>query len=573
MARQSRFVRALVAAILLGVLELAAIVTVDVTLNGAAQAQRYRRGGFGFFDSLFGGSDSGPGYGNYGPYGPYGPPERRSAPAAPAAESPRPPTPRKTDITPSTVVMVMGDGLADWLAYGLEEAFADSPEIGVVRKTKQYSGLIRYDAKSDLDWWHVAKDFVSGERVDYVVMMLGVEDRRSIREADSKKSDDAKADKTNSDNANSDKADTSTKPDDENGQDLIAPEAKRGGRGTAEFRTEEWEQIYTKRIDETIAAMKSKGVPVLWVGLPSIRGTRSTADASYLNELYRARAEKAGIVYVDIWDGFVDENGKFTYFGPDFEGQNRRLRAADGVNFTKNGARKLAHYVERELRRFMSNRSAPIAVPSQGPQGPVLSNSPAARPVAGPVVPLTGAVKGGDELLGGNSVRPALSDPVATQVLVKGEPVAPVSGRADDFHWRPEGGSAAVAPSQAPAAAPEIRVIRPAPKPSANEDNPAAHPAAAPRPAPHEANREPAPKIEPKHDRALPPAGPQRSAKPTAAKPETAAPKTAKPAVKPQPAPPADTRTVERSGPPRPPASIPQQRAPRRDDGFFGLFR
>jgi hypothetical protein len=67
----------------------------------------------------------------------------------------------------------------------------------------------------------------------------------------------------------------------------------------------------------------------------------------------------------------------------------------------------------------------------------------------------------------------------------------------------------------------------------------------------------------------LPPAGPQRSAKPTAAKPETAAPKAAKPAVKP----PADARTVERSGPPRPPASIPQQRAPRRDDGFFGLFR
>ena len=28
---------------------------------------------------------------------------------------------------------------------------------------------------------------------------------------------------------------------------------------------------------------------------------------SYLDELYRARADKAGITYVDIWDGFVDE--------------------------------------------------------------------------------------------------------------------------------------------------------------------------------------------------------------------------------------------------------------------------
>ena len=582
MARQSRFVRALAAAIFLGLLELAAVVTVDVTLNGAAQAQRYRRGGFGFLDSLFGGSDTGPGYGNYGP------PERRSAPAAPPTESARPPPPRKTDTTPTTVVMVMGDGLADWLAYGLEDAFADSPEIGVVRKTRQYSGLIRYEAKSDLDWWHVARDFVSSERVDYVVMMLGVEDRRSIREADSKKSDDAKpdkakpdkakTDKANPDGANSDRPDSAAKADDENGQDLIAPETKRGARGTAEFRTEEWEQIYTKRIDETIAAMKSKGVPVLWVGLPSIRGTRSTADASYLNELYRARAEKAGIVYVDIWDGFVDENGKFTYFGPDFEGQNRRLRASDGVNFTKNGARKLAHYVERELRRFMSNHTAPIAMPSQGPQGPALSSSPAARPVAGPVVPLTGAVTGGDELLGGNSVRPAHADPVATQVLVKGEPVTPVPGRADDFRWRSEGGtgSAPAAPSQPAAAPSEIRVIHPAPQAPASAASPAHPGATPPKSPPHEANREPAPKIEPKHDKTVPPAGPQRSAKPTSLKPETST-KTAKPATKPaarpQPAPPADTRTVERSGPPRPPASIPQQRAPRRDDGLFGLFR
>ena len=74
-----------------------------------------------------------------------------------------------------------------------------------------------------------------------------------------------------------------------------------------EFRTDQWAKIYSKRIDETIAALKSKGVPVFWVGLPSIRGTKSTADAVYLNDLYRARAEKAGAVYIDVWDGFVDE--------------------------------------------------------------------------------------------------------------------------------------------------------------------------------------------------------------------------------------------------------------------------
>ena len=175
-------------------------------------------------------------------------------------------------------------------------------------------------------------------------------------------------------------------------------------------------------------------MPVFWVGLPSIRGTRSTADVVYLNDLYRARAEKAGAVYIDVWDGFIDEAGKYTNFGPDYEGQMRRLRSSDGVYFTKFGARKLAHYVERELRRYMSNRG-PVALPS-GPMGPVPADGmPAARPLAGPVVPLTMTSSGSDELLGGAGIASARADATAVGVLVKGDAVAAPSGRADDFWW------------------------------------------------------------------------------------------------------------------------------------------
>ncbi len=112
-------------------------------------------------------------------------------------------------------------------------------------------------------------------------------------------------------------------------------------------------------------------MPVFWVGLPSIRGTKSTADAVYLNDLYpRARRTRRRRIYIDVWDGFVDESGKYSSYGPDYEGQTRRLRAGDGVYFTKSGARKLAHYVEREIRRYMSNRALPVALPS-GPLAPV----------------------------------------------------------------------------------------------------------------------------------------------------------------------------------------------------------
>ncbi len=109
-------------------------------------------------------------------------------------------------------------------------------------------------------------------------------------------------------------------------------------------------------------------MPVFWVGLPSIRGPKSTSDMQYLNDLYRARAEKAGISYIDVWDGFVDDGGRFTLQGPDFEGQIRRLRAGDGVHFTKAGARKLAHYVEREIRRVLTPGAELVALPSSEPQ-------------------------------------------------------------------------------------------------------------------------------------------------------------------------------------------------------------
>ena len=68
--------------------------------------------------------------------------------------------------------------------------------------------------------------------------------------------------------------------------------------------------------------------PAIWVGLPSQRGPKATVDSPYLNELYRSRAERAGIIYVDVWDGFVDEAGKFSPQGPDYQGQIRRLRTS-----------------------------------------------------------------------------------------------------------------------------------------------------------------------------------------------------------------------------------------------------
>jgi uncharacterized protein len=60
-----------------------------------------------------------------------------------------PATPRKDAVVK---IAVMGDANADWLAYGLENAYADNPEIGIVRKHRTDSGLISYEARRDTDW-------------------------------------------------------------------------------------------------------------------------------------------------------------------------------------------------------------------------------------------------------------------------------------------------------------------------------------------------------------------------------------------------------------------------------------
>jgi len=376
------------------------------------------------------------------------------------------PPPEKRDNAPERYVVVLGDGMADWLAYGLEDAYAEQPDMGVSRRIKTNSGLIKYQPKGEpADWAAAAKGILAAERADAIVIMLGLNDRLPLREPiveKTDKPDDKKTDKTKKDakakgsdgkpDAKSDsKPETSAKADDKpadtdlpqdeadnDAPPVAAPEkTARSPNGIYEFRDDRWVELYAKKIEEMIAVAKSKGVPVLWVGLPAVRGPKGTADALFLDSLFRDAAGKAGITYVDVWDGFVDEAGRFLQKGPDFEGQIRQLRSYDGVYFTKAGARKLAHYVEREIARLLAGRSAPLELPSEPatPDANAVPGQPAPRPVAGPILPLVASSVGTDQLLGGPGSRPAAVDALAARTLVKGEALSPPAGRADDFVW------------------------------------------------------------------------------------------------------------------------------------------
>ncbi|MGY3342307.1 MULTISPECIES: SGNH/GDSL hydrolase family protein [unclassified Bradyrhizobium] len=464
----------------------------------------------------------------------FAPFQQQQQPQAPRQDFSRAPAPAKRETVADKNVLVIGDAMADWLAYGLEDAYAEQPDMGVIRKHRTTSGLIKYQPKGEpSDWAAAAKGILETEKPDVIVVMLGLNDRIAIREtvdksdkpADKKndkgargkpqgkgdakpgdaKSDVAKSDTAKSDTAKSDTtaaddkaaADPDLPQDDADNADapVAAPEkTARNPNGVYEFRDDHWVELYSKKIEELANVLKAKGVPVLWVGLPAIRGPKGTADMLFLDSLYREGAAKAGITYVDVWDGFVDEAGRFLQKGPDFEGQIRQLRSYDGVYFTRPGARKLAHYVEREITRLLAGRSGPIALPSEPatPDTNAEPGKPAPRPLAGPIVPLVAASISTDQLLGGPGTRPAAVDALAARTLVKGEPLAAPAGRADDYAWprrevgreqakgdtpmaatTPDGGAAAAVAPGTPAA------IAPPKPPAAKKPAPPQQPAQA----------------------------------------------------------------------------------------------
>lgn len=196
---------------------------------------------------------------------------------------------------------MIGDTMAQQLAQGLAEAFfTEHPEVAVIKKVRAASGHVRQDF---YNWVTEAGNIVANDRATAFVVMLGVNDRQQLRDE----------------------------------------------KGFHDFRSDRWREIYAKRIDDFLAKLKEKNTPIYVVGMPAVSLQRGSADMQYVNEILRERVARAGVRYVDIWEGFVDEQGQFASTGPAMDGQMRRLRAGDGVHFTRFGSRKLAHFVERDL--------------------------------------------------------------------------------------------------------------------------------------------------------------------------------------------------------------------------------
>src|SRR5882757_6679298 len=175
-----------------------------IGIAGPASAQFFNFGGFGGPPQRQAPQRGGGWFG-----GDFFQPFQQQTPQAPRQDFSRAPAPTKRDTVPERNVLVLGDSMADWLAYGLEDVYAEQPDMGVIRKHKSGSGLIKYQPKGEpADWAAAAKGILATEKADAIVVMLGLNDRVPMREPAVDKPADKKGDKKD------DKKDARAKPGD-----------------------------------------------------------------------------------------------------------------------------------------------------------------------------------------------------------------------------------------------------------------------------------------------------------------------------------------------------------------------
>ena len=209
-----------------------------------------------------------------------------------------------------------GDPFAEGLLGGLVKSFAGDERLQISRKHRPLAGLARAEFDDEMkaeeanrDTYHIG------------VIMIGFWDRIHMRVS---------------------------------------------ARDRVILGSSEWREEYGKRIDRLIKTLKRKGIALYWVGLPIMRRNEVNEATLVMNDIAREKAYLNGIKFIDIQAHFADEAGNYAPYGPDITGKQRLLREADGILFTAAGNRKLALFVEQEIKRDLNQAKNERAIPLAG---------------------------------------------------------------------------------------------------------------------------------------------------------------------------------------------------------------
>lgn len=276
-------------------------------------------------------------------------------------------------------VTIVGDTFAQGLLAGLLEGFGTDTRLNIQKVVRGVDGMMsgEFDVKM-----RELEDGLTLDKANVVIVMVGEDDRVPLKSSSGRK------------------------------VPIMSPE---------------WRLEYARRLDRMMKAVKIKNAGVYWVGLPILARADAAAQAEGMNEVMRERANLNGFRYVDVYSGFADEAGLYSAYGPDLTGKVRVLRGGDGVHFTEAGNQKLAHFVEKELRRDLNQAKSERSIPLLGAEPEQAKINPD-NAVKVPAPSSPAAVEGAAQAPPPKPVIPAAADPSGDQKADNGKVVLKVVG-------------------------------------------------------------------------------------------------------------------------------------------------
>lgn len=218
--------------------------------------------------------------------------------AAPAAALP-PAKPAIEKAEGATRLAVFGDSMAVDMAKALERLFGEDPNIIIISQGVGSSGFVRDDF---FDWNKTIAEQIALDSFDIAVVIIGINDRQPI--------------------------------------------------GNDKPLTPEWTTAYSARIADFVNQLRSANKPTIWIGLPPMEANSYGQAMAQIAELQKLAVFAGGAEYLDIYERFLNEEGKYSSLGPDLNGNRVRMRKDDGIHLSAAGADKVAFYLNQTLKLF-----------------------------------------------------------------------------------------------------------------------------------------------------------------------------------------------------------------------------
>jgi len=114
-----------------------------------------------------------------------------------------------------------------------------------------------------------------------------------------------------------------------------------------------WRREYARRVGGLMDLINRAGGFVVWIGLPQTSSAEQTRRFDVINAVVQkeAREREGRAAFIDTYTTFAGDDGGYTEYLADPNGNLRKVRAGDGVHFESEGGDIVARDVLKTLNR------------------------------------------------------------------------------------------------------------------------------------------------------------------------------------------------------------------------------